>query len=95
VSIAIALIPIRGSTLLRTQAFARGSDNQIYHKFQVDVAADAWTNWAKIPTPNPNNSLAADPAVGVNLDGTIDLFIRYTTDLDLFQVFTKVRYFLV
>ena len=86
VYIAVVETPVVGLSERRIQVFARGEDNQVYHKYQIEILKDIWTNWTKIPTPHPNITFAADPAVGVNPDGRIDLFIRYTTDLDLFQV---------
>jgi hypothetical protein len=46
-----------------------------------------WTEWILRAKAPAGSVWDADPAVGVNPDGTIDVFIRELANLDLWQIY--------
>jgi len=77
--------------------FARGKDNLLYHKYSMkdnfsiearEAFSDSgpWTDWI-MRAQAPNGSWDSDPACGVNPDGSIEVFIRYSTNLDMWQMY--------
>ena len=56
------------------EAFARGTDNTIWHNYQT-APNGRWTGWMTLPSGHTFNS---DPVVGVNANGMLELFARGT-----------------
>jgi len=70
-------------------AFATGADLSLYHKYvdlQASPDATKWTDWI-VRSTAVNGTWEGDPCVGVNADGTVEVFIRYSTGLDLWQLY--------
>ena len=72
----------------RMAVFVRGADNKLYCTEQGEVNVnDDWSNWFPIDLAG---TLAGDPAVGKNMGGTLEVFVR-GTDGGLYQVRTIIR----
>lgn len=54
----------------RTELFAKGSDNHLWHRWQL-----TWQGWASL-----GGSLASAPAVATNSDGQLEVFARGTNN---------------
>jgi hypothetical protein len=67
------------------QAFALGKDNKLWHRY-LKNGTEEWSQWTLRPSP-PGGDFDGDPVVGVNKDGSIEVFIRYATYLDLWQFY--------
>lgn len=66
--------------------FAIGKNTtNLYHKYQ-DFSTGAWTEWI-LRAAAFNGTWDSDPAAGVNLDGRVEVFIRYSTNLDLWRIY--------
>eukprot|EP00455_Lapot_gusevi_P023491 TRINITY_DN243_c0_g3_i1.p1 TRINITY_DN243_c0_g3~~TRINITY_DN243_c0_g3_i1.p1 ORF type:complete len:200 (+),score=70.04 TRINITY_DN243_c0_g3_i1:54-653(+) len=63
--------------------FARGKDGILYHRYQ-DYKSGNWSDWL-VRAVATNGTWDADPAVGVNQDGRIEVFIRYSENLDMWH----------
>jgi len=74
------------NTQTAIHVFALGLDGQLWHKFQMTNPAGPWTDWLLRATA-PNGTWDSDPAVGVNTDDSIEIFIRESTNLDLWQIY--------
>jgi len=70
------------------QVFALGKDGQLWHRYlDLHLPSANWTDWIMHPRTNATLTFDADPAVGVNPDGTVEVFIRDKNNLDLWQIF--------
>lgn len=70
---------------LFTHVFARGKDGQLWYRYQpTSSASPNWTDWQSLPAPE-GGRWDSDPAVGVNADGSLEVFVRWSTNLDLWQ----------
>ena len=54
----------------RLEVFARGSDNGLYHKWQVSAGGD-WSGWARL-----GGIMTSNPVVAANADGRLEAFAR-------------------
>ena len=54
----------------REEVFVRGTDNQLYHKWQGNDGS--WSSWYSL-----GGTLAGDPAVGKTYDGRIEVYCRF------------------
>jgi hypothetical protein len=71
--------------------FAIGEDRSLYHKYvdlQQDPDMQQWSAWVQRSVA-VNGTWEGDPCVGVNADGTVEVFIRYSSGLDLWQLYQK------
>eukprot|EP00823_Brevimastigomonas_motovehiculus_P007080 TRINITY_DN6091_c0_g1_i1.p1 TRINITY_DN6091_c0_g1~~TRINITY_DN6091_c0_g1_i1.p1 ORF type:complete len:215 (+),score=42.60 TRINITY_DN6091_c0_g1_i1:33-647(+) len=69
--------------------FALGADGNLWHRYQMMTGADEkapWSAWI-LRAKAPNGSWNSDPTAGMGADGTIEVFIRYTTNLDVWQIY--------
>lgn len=73
--------------------FARGLNKSIWHKFQTGPVKNTSDPAAKIPmskwhclTPNKTLTFDTDPAAAVNAKGQIEVFVRFTGYIDLWQI---------
>jgi len=79
---------------------ALGADHQLWAIFQEQNSTDpsglSWSDWEPItsvcPGGIPVNTTRecyfdADPAIGVNKDGRLEIFARFETNLDLWQMY--------
>ena len=67
----------------RMAVFVRGTDNKLYYTEQGEVNVnDDWSNWFPIDL---TGTLVGDPAVGKNMDDTLEVFVR-GTDNGLYHV---------
>jgi len=65
--------------------FALGKDGGLWHKYQA--ANESWTDWI-LRAKADNGVWDSDPACGINpSDNTVEVFIRYSTNLDLWQIY--------
>lgn len=83
-------VPFAGSPVVtmnsngRFEVFVRGSDNNVYHTWQVAAGGDWITGWAEMPTvtspTNPADTMqyAGDPDININADGRLEVFARGT-----------------
>jgi len=74
--------------------FALGKDGQLWHVYQL--GEKEWTEWAPLTDLCPNATDAkrkcnfnADPVVGKNLDGRLEVFVRFADNLDVWQLYQK------
>jgi hypothetical protein len=67
------------------QVFALGNDSRLWHRY-LKTGTQVWSAWTLRPSP-PGGNFDGDPVVGVNKDGTIEIFIRYATYLDMWQYY--------
>jgi hypothetical protein len=56
----------------RLEFFVRGTDNAVWHKWQV-VPNGTWSGWDSM-----GGVITEDPAVGSNADGRMEVFVRGT-----------------
>lgn len=77
-----------GRNQYHLHVFALGTDNDLWRKYQ-SVNGGNWTSWLKIAEPSCGGKWEADPAVGVNKDGTLEVFIRTQVNLDLWQFYLQ------
>jgi hypothetical protein len=56
----------------RLEAFVRGADNALWHKWQV-APNSGWSAWA-----SEGGVLTSNIAVGMNADGRLEVFVRGT-----------------
>lgn len=68
----------------RQELFARGTDGNLYHKWQV-VPNGGWSGWENLGGYSPG----ADPVVAVNADGRLEVFTR-GADGTLWHIFQWV-----
>jgi len=68
--------------------FALGADGALYHKYQPQGQQPPanWTDWI-MRSRAPGGIWDADPACGVDADGVTEVYIRYSTNLDLWQLY--------
>jgi hypothetical protein len=69
---------------------ALGKDAQLYHLYTFKNGS--WSDWHQLsmycPSRNDSTRLCefdSDPAVGVNVDGRLEVFARFKTNLDLWK----------
>jgi len=69
--------------------FALGADGALYHKYQMlnQNPTANWTAWILRAKAPMQSTWDADPAVGLASDGSLEVFIRQTVDLDLWQMY--------
>jgi len=69
--------------------FALGADGALYHKYQMQDQKPVanWSDWIVRARAPSGTSWDADPAVGVNPDGSLDVFVRELENLDLWQIY--------
>jgi len=74
-------------TLSFLHVFALGNDAKLWHRWTsvIDTVPNIgnWSDWSVIGA-GPWDS---DPSCGVNVDGTVEVFIRNHVNLDLWQVY--------
>lgn len=76
---------------------ARGLNGQLWHIFEDQ---GTWTNWTQITQYCPKQVgygdppyldrpcvFDSDPAVGVNADGRLEVFVRFAENLDVWQLY--------
>jgi len=88
------VLPQGNTTVLATaltkqymHVFALGQDGNLYHKYMdTSLSTEKWTDWI-LRAVAVNGTWNSDPCVGVNADGSIEVFIRYSTNLDLWQIY--------
>lgn len=73
-------------TKMGVQIVATGADQQLYHKYQFPNGT--FSLWHRI-TNNMSRAFDSDPAVAVNADGRLEVFVRYHTNLDMWQTYQK------
>jgi hypothetical protein len=80
-------VPFVGSPVVATnedgrfEVFIRGTDNNIYHYWQVVAGGDWTTNWAVMPTKSNVSStiqFAGDPSIVIQPGGELEAFARST-----------------
>ena len=54
----------------RLEAFARGTDNELWHKSQAVPGGPSWNPWMPL-----GGTLNSDPFVGQNADGRLEVFV--------------------
>ncbi len=64
------------------QAFALSTDGELVMKYKTDNTS--FSDWITLANP-PGGQWNSDPVVGVNTDGRVEVFIRFTTNLDVWQ----------
>ncbi|GCF07758.1 hypothetical protein KDI_13220 [Dictyobacter arantiisoli] len=58
----------------RLEVFARGSDNNIWHNYQLNAnGAGGWVGWGTLQS---NQTFNGNPVVAVNKNGTLEIFAR-------------------
>ena len=57
----------------RLEVFVRGSDDALWHKWQVSPNSGTWSAWA-----TQGGALTSDIAVGQGADGRLEVFVRGT-----------------
>jgi hypothetical protein len=69
---------------------ALGANHQLWHIYSLPN--NSWTTWQQLSTycPSRNDSkrlcaFDSDPAVGVNTDGRLEIFVRFKDNLDLWK----------
>jgi len=70
--------------------FALGVDGGLYHKYQQlnQNPAGNWTDWILRAKAPANSRWDADPVAGIDpTDGSVEVFIRYHLNLDLWQLY--------
>jgi len=67
-----------------TAAF--GNDSNLWTKYRAVNGTD-WSDWIMLPAPTCGGLWNSDPVMGVDPDGTIELFIRSALNLDLWQFY--------
>lgn len=72
---------------------ALGKDGQLWHSYQ-EAPSGYWKRWAPLTSVCPNAtdvqrpcSFDADPAIGKNIDGRLEIFARFEDNLDLWQMY--------
>jgi hypothetical protein len=59
---------------------ARNADNQVYFNVQNGglrgLGVVTWSGWNQIPAPNGAFPFAGDPCIGIDVDGTVEVFAR-------------------
>jgi len=68
-----------------THVFALGKEGALWHQYKTTGSAD-WTKWI-LRAKAVNGTWDSDPAVGVNSNGVVEVFIRYSTNLDVWQMY--------
>ena len=69
----------------RLEVFALGSDGNLYHIYQCGtVCTGAWSSWSSLGKPAAG--LKADPVVGTNSDGRLEVF-SLGQDSNLYHIF--------
>jgi hypothetical protein len=73
------------------QLVALGADAQLWHLYE---RGGNWSDWAPLTSvcPSKNESgrkfrFDGDPAVGVNADGRLEVFVRFVDNLDVWQMY--------
>ena len=73
------------------QLVARGADGQLWHLHTLKNGS--WSGWAPLTTACPSFNetdrpcvFDSDPAVAVNADGRLEVFARFKTNLDMWQM---------
>ena len=73
-----------------------GKDGQLWSVYQQKQAALPWSNWTQLTEfcPSANETerkcrFDADPAIGKNKDGRLEIFARFHGNLDLWQMYQK------
>ncbi|GBG31913.1 Hypothetical Protein FCC1311_081382 [Hondaea fermentalgiana] len=71
---------------------ALGKDGQLWHSYQ-ELPSAKWKDWAPLTSFCPNATDArrlckfdADPNIGKNADGRLEIFARFEENLDLWQM---------
>lgn len=72
------------NTKFTTHLFALGVDGNLWHRYQQ--ADTTWTGWIMRASAD-NGTWNSDPACGVNIDNRVECYIRYSTNLDVFQIY--------
>lgn len=75
--------------------FALGANQSLFHKFQTSPVDNSlpmpsanMSKWHCL-TPNVSMTFDTDPAAGINSNGQIELFSRFTGFIDLWQIYQE------
>lgn len=76
------------------QMVALGRDGQVWHIYQTPENKSKWSKWRPITSLCPSKinlsrkcRFDGDPALGVNEDGRLEIFVRFRENLDLWQLY--------